>query len=168
MTLMALFTAFCFVSLFIASVWPTGQLGFAAMASLFVAAAVIEAGHGSGALVYIAGSVLSMLLLPNKTAPLLFVLFFGFYPIVKSLIERLDRKVFQWVLKFVVFSASLTVIRVLLSALFPGFINSPPGIALLFVGGNAVFALFDYGFSKVVCFYSDRVHNHQGRGRARF
>ena len=153
----ALFAALCLVSLYIASVWPTGQLGFAAVASLFVAAAVIEAGYVYGLSVYVAGSALGLLLLPTKAAPLLFVLFFGYYPIVKKLIESLRYVVLQWFLKLLVFNVALTVIWIFLRALFFAFVDSPLSIVVLYLGGNIIFALFDYGFSKVVYFYFERV-----------
>lgn len=158
LTLSALFTAFCVISLYIASVWPTGQLGLTAFASLFVAAAIIESGLSFGLYVFIAGSALGMLLLPNKIAPLLYILFFGYYPIIKSLIERINGILLQWTLKLLVFNAALTVIWVFLKELFFGFIDNTLSVALLYLGGNAVFALFDYGFSKVVLFYAEIVH----------
>ena len=162
LTVSALFTALCLVSLYFASVWPTGQLGFAAVASLFVAAAVFEAGYVYGLFVYVAGSALGLLLLPTRAAPLLFVLFFGFYPVVKKFVESLRNKILQWVLKLLVFNAALTVIWVFLRALFFAFIDSALSIVVLYISGNIVFALFDYGFSKVICFYMDRVHRARG------
>ena len=154
----ALFSALCLVSLYIAAVWPTGQLGIAAFASLFVAAAVIETGFGYSISVYIVSSALGMLLLPNKIPPLLFVLFFGFYPILKNLFERLGSLFAQWLLKLVVFNASLTVMIFLIGELFVAFTSLRFGLVMLYVAGNAVFALFDYGYSKVVLFYMDRIH----------
>ena len=34
---------------------------------------------------------------PDKQAALLYVIFFGYYPILKALIERLKIKIVQWV-----------------------------------------------------------------------
>jgi len=158
LTLSALFAALSIVFLYVASIWPTGQLGFAAAASLFVAAAVIESGLGYGLSVYIAGAALGMLLLPNKDPPLLYVLFFGYYPLLKDLVERIRLKPAQWALKLVVFNAALTVIWYLLKVLVFDFAETPFGIALLYIGGNAVFTLFDIGYSKVIRFYTERVH----------
>ena len=44
---------------------------------------------------------------PDKQAALLYVIFFGYYPILKALIERLKNKIVQWVLKYAVFNAAI-------------------------------------------------------------
>ena len=160
MTLSALFAAFCTITLYIASVWPTGRFGLVAFSSLFAAAAVIEAGLGSGVSVYIISSALGMLLLPDKAAPLLYLLFFGYYPVVKSLIEKLNGMVLQWVLKLLVFNASFTIIWVLLRTLIFDFGDNMPSVALFYLAGNVIFILFDYGFTKVIWFYINRISRH--------
>jgi len=156
LTLSALFSALTVVTLYFASVWPTGQLGLTAAASLFTAAAITEAGISSGVYVFVIGSALGMLILPNKTSPLLYVLFFGYYPVLKSLIERIGNVLLQWALKLVVFNAALTIIWFLLRELiFNSEISAPA--AIMYPVGNAVFVLFDYGYSKLIWFYINRV-----------
>jgi len=162
-TLSALFSALAVISLSIASVWPTGQLGLVAVSSLFTAAAVIEAGIAPGIYVFIVSSALGMLILPNKAAPLLYLLFFGYYPVIKSLIERNANKLIQWALKLLVFNAALTAIWFLFRELIIGFATITPGAAILYPGGNIVFVLFDYGYSKVVWFYINRVSKFRAR-----
>jgi len=163
LTLSALFAALTLISLYVASVWPTGLLGLVAFASLFGAATVIEAGILPGLYVYIVSSMLGMLLLPNKSAPLLYIFFFGYYPVIKSLIERVKPTILQWTLKLLVFNASLTVIWFLLKGLIFSFGENPPGLLLLYLGGSAVFALFDYGYTKVVWLYINRVAKFTGK-----
>jgi len=149
--------------LYIASIWPTGQTGVVAAASLFTAAAVIESGLLSGLYVYTISSLLGMLLIPNRASALLYVLFFGFYPIVKSLIERLDGRVLRWVLKLFVFNAALTVIWLFLKELIFDLGSSAPGALIVFVGGSIVFSLFDYGLTKLIWLYINRVSRFTGK-----
>jgi len=163
LTLSALFTALTLISLYVASVWPTGMPGLVAFSSLFGAAAVIEVGVAPGLYVYIASSALGMLLLPNKSAPLLYILFFGFYPVVKSLIERIGAAAARWALKILIFNASLAAMWLVFRELTFYFGGDLFGLALLHLGGSAVFALFDYGYSKVVWLYINRVSRHTGR-----
>jgi hypothetical protein len=160
LTLSSLFTALTVVSLFIASVWPSGQLALAAVSSLFVAAAVIENSIRAGILVFVCGALLSMLLIPDKTAPLLFTLFFGYYPIVKSLIERINQTLLQWVLKLAVFNAALSAMFFLLTEFIFDFGDYSPSFVVVCIAGSLVFALFDYGYSKLVWFYMNRVSKH--------
>ena len=164
LTLSGLLTASCIVLLYFASVWPTGQVGFAALSSLFVTAAVIEAGVFSGVCVYILGSFIGILLLPEKSAPILFAVFFGYYPIIKSLSEKITNIIMAWVCKLAVFNAALTTLWFILRRLFFHFGDFTQGIPILYLAGNAVFILFDYGYSKVIWLYINRVSKYIGKG----
>ncbi|MCL2228108.1 MAG: hypothetical protein FWB97_10900 [Oscillospiraceae bacterium] len=157
MTLSALFAALTVILLYIASVWPTGRFGLVAAASLFAAAAVVEAGLGSGFAVFAVSAAIGMLIVPNRAAPLLYIFFFGYYPMVKSLIERVKGTVLQWVLKLVVFNAALTAIWFLFGELLVGFLGYGHGALIAYLGGNVAFVLFDYGFTKLIWFYIDRI-----------
>jgi len=156
-TLSALFSALCLITLYIASIWPTGLYGLVAFASLFVAAAVIETGAKQGVYVFIVCSVLGFLLLPDKSAAILYILFFGYYPVVKNLIERIKSKAVQWIFKLMVFNAALTVIWVFLKELLMGFSERLSGVWIIYVLGNVVFVLFDYGYSNVLLLYVNMV-----------
>ena len=162
-TLSAMLSALAVISLFIASVWPTGLYGLVACSSLFVAAAVIEMGAVQGVCVYVAAAALGMLLLANKSAPLLFVLFFGYYPIVKRLIEKTGVKPLQWFLKLAVFNASLTIIWFSLRATLLSFEGQTPAFWVLCLLGSLVFLIFDFGYSKLLRFYADRISIHNKR-----
>jgi len=157
LALCALFSALAYILLLIASIWPTGQLGFVAAASLFVAAAVIEAGAVPALYVFIVSAALSLLLTPGRSPPMLFISFFGFYPIVKSLIERLRGVVLQWALKLLVFNISLTVVWYIFNEWVYDFSSLNIHIVLVYLGGSAVFVLFDYGFTKAIWFYINRI-----------
>ena len=157
MTLAAVFSAMTVVSLYVASVWPTGQLGLVAFASLFAAAAVIEAGLANGVSVFIISSTLGMLILPNRSAPMLYVLFFGYYPVLKSLFERSRHRVVEWVLKLLVFNAALTMVWFLLREIIFDFGENVPNALFIYVGGSLVFVIFDYGFTKLVWLYLSRI-----------
>ena len=162
LTLSALFAALSVASLYIASVWPTGQYGIVAFASLFVAAAVIDIGPAYGFYVFIVSSALGMLILPNKAAPLLFILFFGYYPVVKSIVEKIGNRVVQWFLKLAVFNAALSVIYLFLKDMLLGFSERIPGVFTIYLLGSAVFALYDYGFSNALRLYKERISKQTG------
>ncbi|MCL2152918.1 MAG: hypothetical protein FWH57_08180 [Oscillospiraceae bacterium] len=157
LVLSALFAALTVISLYIASVWPTGLFGLAAFASLFGAAAIIDSGLLSGVYVYIASSIVGLLLLPNKAPSIVYIFMFGYYPVIKSLIERLKSKIAQWTLKLVAFNASLTILWFLFKEMIFNFGNNPPSLVLLYLGGSVVYALFDYGYTKVIWLYINRV-----------
>jgi len=161
LTLSAIYSALTIVMLYIASIWPTGQVGLVAITSFFTAAAVIEAGFVSGVSVYAVSSLLGFLLIPNRVAAILFVVFFGYYPVVKSLIERIRWSILQWVFKLLVFNAAMALLWVLLSALIIDYVDNDISVILLLLAGNVIFVLFDYGFTKVIWLYLDRISKYR-------
>ena len=106
----ALLCALSVAVLYIASVMPTGQLGITAIASLLGISAVIETDIKGGIAVFAATSVLGFLVIPEKSALLLYVLFFGYYPILKSIAEKQKSRVTEWIMKLFTANAALSVI----------------------------------------------------------
>ena len=171
----ALLTALTIIFLYASALFPSGQLGFIAAASLFTAAAIIETGISGGLIVFLGSSILAELLLPNKGLLLLYILFFGYYPIVKSLVEKLGSMLLEWVLKLVIFNIALSVVCFVLSNIIFGVsipdmkavlvfldiifnVSAPKwNTIILYIAGNMVFQVFDFGLSKLIWFYIERV-----------
>jgi hypothetical protein len=140
------------------------MLGLTALASVFAAAAVIEAGLASGLYVYAVSSALGMLLLPDKAAPILYMVFFGYYPVVKSLIERGRGASLKWILKLSVWTAAFAAVWLLLRAFIFGGDTAMPSVFIAYPIATAVFVLFDYGFTKLIAFYIARVSKYLRKG----
>lgn len=157
MTVSALMTACTVVFLYIASILPAERMGIVALSSLFGIAAVIEAGIVSDIFVFVCSALLGWLIVPYKPVALLYVLFFGYYPIIKSLAERLKNMVLKWVVKLAAFNAALTVLWFFFSGLFLNAAIMQLGTALIYPAGNAVFVLFDIGVTKLIGFYIVRI-----------
>jgi hypothetical protein len=156
-TLAALFTALSVVMLYLANLLPTVQLGFAAAASLFAVAAVIETGLVSAIFVFIGSAVIGTLLLPDKTALLVYVLFFGYYPVIKSIAERIRSLVLSWALKLAVFEAAFSLIWFLFRSLvFSGRILDVNGV-VVYLAGTLAFLAFDIGLTRLIGFYIGRI-----------
>ena len=95
------------VILWLACIVPSGWLGLTAVAGLFPVTATLYAGRAAGYMCWAAGSLLGLVLLPNKGIPLLYLVFLGLYPVVKSRIEGLRRGAVEWLLKLILFNAAL-------------------------------------------------------------
>lgn len=138
---------------------PSGRLGLVAVAGLVPAAAVVSAGYAGGFLCYGAAGILGLLLLPEKGCAVLYLILFGLYPMVKSAIERLRKLPLELVLKLVFFNLVLTVLVLVFSKfLFPMLPELLQSTWILYAAGNVVFLIYDYGFSKLITFYTVRVH----------
>jgi hypothetical protein len=156
-TLAAVLTALSVVFLYLANLIPTIRLGFAAAASLFAVAAVIETGLVSAVFVFVGSSVLGALLLPDKTPIILYVLFFGYYPIIKSLAERIRRVILNWILKVAVFEAAFSASWFLFKNLIFNSKYLNTHIIFVYLAGTAAFIVFDIGLTRLIGFYIQRI-----------
>lgn len=144
--------------LYLATLMPSGRIGMVAVAGLVPAAGVVSGGLAAGFLCYGAAGLLALLLLPDKGCALLYAIFFGLYPMVKSAIERVRKLPLELLLKLAFFNAVLSVLLFGFSSLLfpflPAFLQSPLPIYLV---GNVVFLLYDFGFSKLITYYAARI-----------
>ena len=144
--------------LYLASVLPTGQLGVAAVAGLFPMAAVISAGWKAGVCCWLASGLLGLLIVPGKGIALLFLLFFGLYPVVKSLIERMKKLVLEWICKLILFNADLLLCLQVAGGILMGSLPEQlRELWLLWPVLNAVFIVYDIGLSRLAPLYINRV-----------
>lgn len=154
----AVLGALSLIFVYAASVVPSGSWGFVAVAGLFPAAAVISVGMKAGVLCWAGVSILAFLLIPGKFCALLYAALFGLYSIVKALIERLRRRVPEYLLKLAFFNAAFTLIFLIMRA---AVLDSLPaamgGTWVLYIVANVVFLLYDYGFGKLIGFYIARI-----------
>lgn len=130
---------------------PTGRLGLNAAAGLFPMAAVMAAGRSAGYLCWAASGVLGLILLPDKGTALMYLLFFGLYPVLKSWFEGRRSQTLAWLLKFGYFNLVLAVFCLILRALFFSALPAWLGRGkLLWIVSNAVFLVYDIGLSRLI------------------
>ena len=146
------------ITLMLGSVVQMLDLSVAVIASLFVVFAVIELRGPYPYLVYAVTAVLSMLLLPVKTAALSYFCFTGYYPILKSRLEKSRLPdVLCWVIKILFFNAVLAV-----AVLVTVFVLHLPmsRIAYLMLALlTPVFVLYDVALTRLITFYMIRLRD---------
>lgn len=153
----ALMAALAATLLSIAGIIPTGSLGFSALAGLATAAALIECGWVPAILQFVSASVLGILIAANKDAAIVYVLFFGWYPLVKSLLERIRSRALCYVLKGIVFAIAELCALALVKAGFISVEISEAVIWLLMLAGLAVFFIYDFCLSRLIDIYIRRI-----------
>lgn len=154
----AVLGALSLIFVYIGSVVPAGNWGLVAVAGVFPTAALISVGLKAGVLCWVGTSILSFLLLPGKFCALLYAALFGLYPIVKSLIEQIRRKGFEFLLKLAFFNASFSFVYLVMKTAvldsLPSFFGTT---GILYLMANVVFLIYDFGFSKLIGFYIARI-----------
>lgn len=156
--------ALSLVLMFLTSVIPFGTFAFPTFAGMLLVLLVINLGYPWAFAVYFITAALSFLLVTDKEAALYYTAFLGFYPIIKSLIERITSKACQWLIKIVLFNACV------IAAFFIGInlLMIPKESFTLFgiylpwvflILGNGFFIIYDLCITKLVTIYLLKWHN---------
>lgn len=147
------------VLLYLGTIAPSSKLAFTAVAGVINAAVLIECGVGSSILSFVVVSALSAVILPQKSLALLYIVFFGYYPLLKSAAEHIRNRVVEWVSKLAVFNIACTICWAALQFGFITDISLPDvALALLWLGLNAVFVIYDIGLTRLIALYIQRIH----------
>ncbi len=149
----ALFSALGVVLMYLGAVIEVLDISMACIASMLCIVAITEIGGAYPWLVYGVTGVLSLLLLPQKFAAVLYVCIAGYYPMAKCVYERTKSRVLEWTLKLVTFNISLALM--LAAAVFLSLGEGLTrelimGFALL---GNFTFVIYDIALTMLIRLY---------------
>ena len=138
------------VIMYIASVMPAGKLALCAVASGIVCMTVVKSGVKNAVYLYAVVSVLSLLLLPDKTIAMGYLIFLGNYPILKGLIEKRNRLSTEWILKIIVFSIYAVALYMGVTFIFPDTIEFGYSLPVVAVGFLIVASVYDVALSLLI------------------
>ncbi|MBR6701939.1 MAG: hypothetical protein IKI78_02220, partial [Clostridia bacterium] len=80
-----------------------------AIAGAMMIFAVIEINRKWAFGIYAAVSILGLFLVPDKEVAVMYLAFFGYYPIIKSLLESKCGRVLEWALKLISFLSTMVI-----------------------------------------------------------
>lgn len=113
-----LFAAFMLVVMLLGTAIPMTTYLAPALAGALVIPIVWEFGRKAGLLLYIAVSILSLILAPNKEAAFLFLFLLGWYPILRPTIQHVSSKLGRIMLKLLICLVSVAAVYALLLFVF--------------------------------------------------
>ena len=154
----ALCIALGVVFLYLGSLLDVLDMSAAVLASVHVLYCVLERGYGYAGMVYLGVSVLSLLLLPNKSPAILFIGLFGYVPISKFFFEKKMKK-WAWFPKVIVFNLLFGAIVYFGAELMGFYTENIWGIPafvfyiVYFVFANIVYILCDILFARLSLLY---------------
>ena len=130
------------------------DLTVAVLASLFCIVAVIEVNRKWAFGIYAATALLSILLLPNKFPALTYLLFAGFYPIVKEMLEGgIKSRAAVYALKMLIFNLSFAAIIVATVFVLRLPFYSGWMLWALIALGNLTFVVYDIALTRLITVY---------------
>ncbi len=171
LTLGAILAAMGVVLLLIGALIEVLDLSMAALASFFCIFAVIEMGKGYPWMIYLVTGVLSIVIMPQGFGGWFYLLFFGYYPIIKEKVEKLFKPL-AWGLKLAIFNAAITIyglisyflffgeFEILLnefSSLFGGNATNAVIIAVIYAVLNFIFVIYDIALTRLITLYLTRL-----------
>lgn len=112
--------------------------------------------------VYIGTGIISFILVPDKETVLMYVLFFGYYPIIKSGLDRIKFKTVKILIKFIIFNIAVCAVEVIAYFVFgiPFFEEGNFSVAMIVVFAvlmNIVFVLYDLLLKKFLFIYEKKI-----------
>lgn len=150
----------CLLLMFLTGLFPFATYALPAMAGTLLVVVVLEYNRATAVMVYVSVALLSLFITPDKEAAMMFLVFFGYYPIVKGAIEKLRNRLLETVIKFVLFNG--TVISAYLIAanlLGMGYLMEGVydygryGVYALLLAANLMFSCFDRALTGVITTY---------------
>lgn len=148
-------SALSMVILFLTGIVPESEIALPTIAGLLLIPVVIEAGPRWAFLIFASVSLLSFFFCPSKLAAVYYILFFGYYPVVKRYIEMLPGKPLRWILKYALFDASMAAaigLTILIGGM-PKEFNSTWYIVFLIAVFNITFLVYDFALTRMIVLY---------------
>lgn len=143
-----LLCALSLLFLYLCNVVPSGKLAMICISSFCIGLCVALINIKFSVIAYIAVSVLGLLILPNKVVPLLFVLFFGNYPVVKFYLEKVNKSYVMWLIKIIVFNIYAVITYFVIRSFVNVEINFAVPIIILIA--DFAYIIYDFAFSIFV------------------
>ena len=149
-------------ALMAASYFPYFTYAVPAIAGALSIIPLAQIGKKAALSVYIVSSVL-ILLFAEPEAALIYICFFGYYPVLKSILEGIKNRAVEYILKLLVFNGAVTAIYFVFAKLL-GIPVEGMGdfgkytVLILYVAGNIAFILYDICLSRICILYMVRLH----------
>lgn len=161
-----MFCALTVLALYLAGIAPSGKLALFCLAACFMAVLVLECGIKAALACFLATSAAAAILAPNKLIVLAFVLFFGYYPVVKLLVEQWGSLKKEWLVKLAVFIV-VSALAVGAGLLFFKDVAFPAPPVVIAGAGVAVLVVYDVALSLFIQFYQTRISRLIRKGDTR-
>lgn len=154
--------ALSLVIMLLTAVIPYLQYALPAMSGALLIVMVIEISKSWALCSYVAVSILSFLILPNKEAAMVYFAFFGCYPILKPVLEsKIKNNIICWIAKALFFNAAAIAAYSVIIYVFGIPLDETEefgkwAVPILLGLGNVMFVLYDICITRLVTIYLRR------------
>lgn len=143
------------------SLIPTLELALPAVAGILVTVIVIEIDKKWAMGVWASVSILSLIIVPNKEVAILYAVFFGYYPVLKAVLEYKMPRWAEYVIKLLTFNGVMLLAYYLMMKLMGLEIDEIKkfgiiAVPVLMLVASLTFLLYDYALTKLITLYTTR------------
>lgn len=154
-------TALSVVLMFLTGIIPFLTFALPALAGALLILIVMEIGPKWALSVYAAVSILSLLVVADKEAAMMYAAFFGYYPVIKSFLESRLPRWLEWIVKFLIFNVAMVLAYVVIIFVFGIPLDEMEefgkyAVPILLGMGNVVFFVYDIALTRVIGAYLHR------------
>ncbi len=153
-------SAVCLMLMFCTGMFPMLDYTIPAFAGFLMVVMIVETSPKWAVTTYFVVSALCLVITPNYEATMLFILFMGYYPILKFYLDQLRNKIFSWTVKYVVFNFAAVIFFLAFQYVFTSVdllegmdVFGRFALPLLWLMGNAFFWLYDKVLGQLVDLY---------------
>jgi hypothetical protein len=133
------------------------------LVGLFMIVLKSSFGASSAWITYVATSALSFMLVADKECMLMYVMLFGFYPMIQDVINKIKIVVARIIVKFIFFNVMLICAQLLLVYVFGiPFLEEGDGkwiIILFAVLMNLLFVMYDRILTRLTLLYKTKIES---------
>lgn len=152
--------ALAVVVMLMGSVIPVATFCAPLISSVLMLVVAIEHGMKTAMLLYLAVSLLALILVPDREMAMVFVFCLGYYPMLKAYLEKLHPALVRWAAKLAVFNGSIMAMYAVLLYIFPmqalvdEFKETGKGfVVVLLAMGNLAFVIYDRALEVLAQLY---------------
>ncbi len=132
-----------------------------AMAGLLIVFIVVEIDKKWAFGVFAAVGILAFLLVHDKEIAMMYIALFGYYPILKSVLESKMPKAVSWILKIIIFNVTMVAAYLVLIYLFGITVDEIDefgkfAVPMLLGTGTLAFIAYDVCLSRITAIYTAR------------
>ena len=146
------------IFMFFTSIFPSMTYAAPAVCGALLMVSVIEISSWFSLIIYAVVGFLSIFLVADKEAAIMYLLFFGYYPIIKGTIEGKLSLIPSWICKYIIFNIGV-IVSYFICSKFLGIEYDEIGnfgkmsVIILLIMGNIIFAIYDLALTRLVSVY---------------
>ena len=160
MALGGICSAVCLLLMFSSSFLPMLDYTIPTFAGFMMVVMIVEVDKNWAIATYCAVSLLSIFVTPNYEATLLFILFMGYYPILKYYLDQKKNRLLVWAIKLAVFNVAIVIFFLAFQYIFTS-VDMLEGmemfgkyaVLVLWAAANLFFFIYDYALTQLTDMY---------------